>query len=49
MGTNHLAFLISYYNPTVQYTQSGIHRPKLLNKIVIYLLFYLLLDPDPEQ
>ena len=33
----------------LQYTLSRIHRPKIKNKIFIYLLFKFLLDTDPEQ
>ena len=43
-GINYLPFSISYYSPTVHEVQNSKR-----NNIFIYLLFCVLLDPDPEQ
>ena len=36
-------FILQSYR---QYTQSRIHRPKIINNFFIYLLFHFLLDPE---
>ena len=37
-----------FHSTVLQYTQSRIHRPKIKNKIFIYLFFHFLLDPEQQ-